>query len=73
MKGLPLIIIAVLAIGYLALFPLSAGGYGYAGDDGYDDGPSLFYMGGPKYYPNRSLRNGSVGGPGDRYGLHAGK
>ena len=73
MKMVIIAIIAVLGIGYLALFPFSANGYGYAGYQGYHTGPSMFYMTGPRYYPNRSLRNASVRGPGTSSGMHYGK
>lgn len=64
-------IVAVLAMIYLSLFSYSSEGYGYPG---YHGGPSFWYFGGPHYYPNRSLRRGSLGGPGARGGgVHFGK
>ncbi|MEQ5834763.1 hypothetical protein EB809_01220 [Marinobacter sp. R17] len=66
--------LALLGVIYLALFSFSNDGYGYTGYNGYSHGPSFWYFGGPSYYPNRSLRNGSLGGPGDRgAGIHYGK
>lgn len=67
-------IVAVLAMIYLSLFSYSSEGYGYPGYRGYYGGPSFWYFGGPHYYPNRSLRRGSLGGPGARGGgVHFGK
>lgn len=66
--------IALLGIIYLGMFSFASEGYGYSGYDGYDSGPSFWYFGGPRYFPNRSVRNGSIGGPGDRgAGIHYGK
>lgn len=74
MRPLTLGIVAVMALLYFALFSFSSNGYGYAGYGGYHHGPSFWYFGGPSYYPNRSLRQGSLGSPGNRGGgLHAGK
>lgn len=68
------ITLALLALVYLGLFSCSSNGYGYAGYNGYDNGPSFWYFGGPRYYPSRSVRNQSLGGPGDRgTGIHYGK
>ncbi|GAA3568185.1 MAG: hypothetical protein MI794_20000 [Pseudomonadales bacterium] len=67
--------LALLAVIYLGLFSCSSHGYGYAGYGGYHNGPSMWYFGGPRhYYTNQSIRNQSLGGPGDRgSGIHYGK
>jgi len=69
-----IIIAAVVAGIYLLLFSVSARGYGYSGYGGYHNGPSFWYFGGSRYhYPSRSLREGSIGGPGRRGGISGGK
>lgn len=74
MRLTTLITAVVLGALYFGLFSYSASGYGYAGYNGYHHGPSFWYFGGPRYYPNRSLRNASLGGPGGRgSGIHYGK
>lgn len=74
MKKSMLITGGILGVVYLGLFSFSSSGYGYAGHGGYNHGPSFFYFGGTSFYPNRSVRNGSVGGPGGRgQGLQYGK
>lgn len=57
------VLIVVLAALYFLAFAASASGWGYAGHDGYDRGPSFFYFGSASYYPGASVRGGSTGGP----------
>lgn len=74
MRYFSIIGIAAAALLYFGLFSFASAGYGYAGYHGYHHGPSFWYFGGPRFYPSRSLRNGSPGGPGGRgTGLHGGK
>jgi len=74
MKRKTLLVLAVLLVGYIGLFGFSANGYGYAGHNGYDHGPSFWYIGGPHFYSSRSIRSQSPGGPGSRgTGIHYGK
>jgi hypothetical protein len=46
----------------------STRGYGHMGYHGYHSGPSFFYFGGPRVYPQRSNRTGSIGGSNHRSG-----
>jgi hypothetical protein len=64
---LKLLLVLVCCFG--AAFYLSASGWGYIGYYGFHSGPSMFYRGGPKYvHTSKSVREGSVGGPGHRGG-----
>lgn len=56
-------IIAVLAAVYLALIPLAANGYGYAGYDDKHYRPSRWHFHRSTFYENPSVRDGSVDGP----------
>ena len=70
-----IILIVFLVVIFVSLLFMSTRGWGYAGYRGYRYGPSIWYWGGPRYYPHsRSIRGGSVGGPVHRGGgLHGGK
>lgn len=57
-----IVLTIILAIIYIACFPLSDKGYGYAGYGGYQRRASIFYFGGPRYYSNPSVRSGSISG-----------
>lgn len=63
-----LVIAGVLIIAFIMAMTYSARGYGYMGYNGYHHGPSFFYMGGPNIYHNRSNRDGSISGSGQRGG-----
>jgi hypothetical protein len=58
----------VLAMLFTWALLSSTRGYGYMGYHGYHSGPSFFYFGGPRIYPQRSNRTGSVGGSTHRSG-----
>lgn len=62
------IIVVVLAIIFFITLLYSSRGWGYMGYNGYHHGPSFFYMGGPSIYHQRSNRDGSVSGAGQRGG-----
>jgi hypothetical protein len=70
-----IILVIILAVIFLIGIYWSRTGWGYAGYRGYHYGPSLWYWGGPRYYPySSSMRSGSLTGP--RHtggGLHGGK
>ncbi|MFV2055164.1 MAG: hypothetical protein ACC707_01810 [Thiohalomonadales bacterium] len=63
-----LFLIIGMAVLFFALMSFSLRGWGYAGYGGFGYGPSFFYFGGPSYYSGRSVRTGSIGGPGNRSG-----
>lgn len=74
MRPFTLVATLALALLYFGMFSFASAGYGYAGYHGYRYGPSFWYFGGPHYYHNKSLRKGSLSGPGGRgHGLHGGK
>lgn len=73
-KGLLIGAVVVIAVIYFGLFFFSTRGYGYPGYRGYSQGSSFWYWGGPRYYyPSRTVRTGSIGGPGRTGGIRAGK
>ncbi len=66
---LTIIFSALMLILYLSLFGCATSGYGYMGDDDFDDGPSFFYFGGVgHYYPGRTVRGTGMRGGGFRGG-----
>ncbi len=61
------VIVALVVIFIVTLF-YSLRGWGYMGYNGYYRGPSFFYWGGPTVYHEKSQRDGSISGPGQRGG-----
>lgn len=58
----------ILGIIYAYLIPPAHNGYGYMGHNGYHNGPSRLYWGGPDTYYDRNNRSGSISGPSVRGG-----
>ncbi len=67
-----IIIAVVLVIAFIMAMSYSRRGYGYMGYNGYNYGPSFFYLGGPSIYNGRSNRDGSISGSGQRGGGFSG-
>ena len=70
-----LTLLTFLSVLYFGMFFVSVRGWGYNGyGNYYHHRPSFFYFSGPQYYPNKSIRNGSIGGTGaGGGGFHSGK
>lgn len=68
-KTLLWVLLSTVGLGgiYFALMPAAVKGYGYMGYNGYHQGPSFWYWGGPTTYHEPSTRGGSIDGT-DRIG-----
>lgn len=71
-KSYSTMLIVGLVILFVLAFIYSARGYGYMGYYGYYHGPSFFYWGGPRVSYDRSNRESSISGSGQRGGGFSG-
>lgn len=65
-------LVVAMAVVYIFVLIISVNGWGYMGYNGYHRGPSFMYWGGPDIHHEKSVRDGSVGGPNSRGGGFSG-